>query len=262
MIKNQTISLVIPCKNEAGSLPALLKRIPSYIDEIIVIDNNSSDNTAQVARKLGVRVATEKRHLQGIGYGFAHQKGLKIATSDWVVTMDGDGTYPMNQIKNLVNHALTNKLDVVIGSRFPLHNSQVISAWRRLGVWILNTEVKVLYNYPIQDILSGMWAVRRNSAKKLNLKEGDWNLSPEIKLAALVHPELNFAEYHIEHAHRTNGASKQAIWKTGFSHLFYIIGRRFTTDSSVYQFATKQLAKLKSKLNMAATWFNQAPALD
>jgi hypothetical protein len=74
----------------------------------------------------------------------------------------------------------------------------------------------------MQDILSGMWIVRKSVAKKMQLRSGGWNLSPEIKLIALMNPTISFGEYHINHHYRSGGVSKQIIWKTGFEHLFYI----------------------------------------
>ncbi len=256
MILNKSITLIIPCKNEQGSIPKLLRRVPTYVDEVIVVDNNSSDNTSEVARKLGAIVVSEKRKDKfGIGYGYAHQKGMRFATSDYIVTMDGDRTYPLNEIKNLVKHMEKNQLDFVSCTRFPLMRSQAITKMRQFGVWILNTEVKMLYQYPMQDILSGMWAMNRKTARKLKLIEGGWDLSPEIKLEALQTKDLKFAEYHIDHAHRDNGASKQQLWTTGFNHLKYIAVRRFTRDNPAFHFYKKQVKSFRKGWEMVLETF-------
>lgn len=222
MIQKHTVSLIIPCRNEEKSIVKLLKKIPSCVDEVIVVNNNSTDATASVARKNGAHVVTENRTENGIGYGYAHQTGIKKATGDILITLDGDGTYPLYQIKDAIKYLLSQKLDFVSCSRFPLHNPGAINPVRQLGVWILNTEVLLLFGYPMKDILSGMWVVRRSVARKLPLRSGGWNLSPEIKLIALTDPSIKFAEFRIHHHYRSGGASKQIIWKTGFEHLFYI----------------------------------------
>lgn len=223
MIKNTTVTLVIPCKNEADSLPRLLAHVPKIVDEVIIVDNNSSDNTAVVAKKLGARVIHEKRiDNRGIGYGYAHQAGIQHAKGKIIVTMDGDGTYPMEEISRAVKYLLKNDLDFISCTRFPLRNQNAMSAIRKLGVLILNLEVFLLYGQTMQDILSGMWITKKTAAQKLFLREGGWNLSPEIKLRALTHPQVSFSEYHIDHKYRTGGASKQQIWQTGFDHLVYI----------------------------------------
>jgi glycosyltransferase involved in cell wall biosynthesis len=181
-------------------------------------------------------VVNEKRKINGVGYGYAHQSGMKHATGDIVIALDGDDTYPIEKIREIVSYMEKSGTDFVSCSRFPLADNKAISPIRQLGIRILNTQVSLLYGYQIKDILSGMWAIRKDSIKKIKVKKGDWNFSPEIKLAALMHPEVHFSEYHIAHAVRLNGLSKQNIWKTGTDHLLYIIGRRMTVDSN----ATKQ----------------------
>lgn len=222
MLHNKTISLVIPCKNEERALDHLLKKIPSCVDEVLVVDNNSSDSTRQVAQRHGARVLTEKRTHNGIGYGYAHQLGLKKATGDYVITMDGDGTYPISAIKQAISITIREDLDVLLCSRFPLRNPKAVSLTRRLGVFILNTEASLLFASRITDILSGMWVVKKSAKKHLFLSEGGWDFSPEIKLAALLHPQIKTAELHIHHSYRKGGESKQQIWNTGFGHLFFI----------------------------------------
>lgn len=236
MLYDKKISVIIPCRDEEAALYSMLSKVPSYIDEVIVVDNDSKDNTADVAQRFNAIVVSEKRKMNGVGYGYAHQSGMKRATGDIIIALDGDDTYPIEKIKDIVTYMEKSGADFVSCSRFPLANSKAISQIRQLGVKILNLQVSLLYGYQIKDILSGMWAIRQSAIKKIKVKKGDWNFSPEIKLAALMHPEVHFSEYHIAHSVRLNGMSKQNIWKTGMDHLLYIIGRRMTTDSN----ATKQ----------------------
>lgn len=248
MILGKTISVIIPCRNEEKAIAAMLRKMPSYVDEVIVVDNGSRDKTAVIARKLGAIVLTEHREANGIGYGYAHQRGMKAATSDYLITMDGDNTYPLRSIKKVITYMIKAKLDFVSCNRFPLANRHAISWLRQLGVWILNKEVQLLYNYPIQDLLSGMWAMSSSTAGKLKPKCGGWNLSPEIKLVALQQVS-RFAEFHIDHAHRDDGQSKQQIWKTGFSHLSYIAYRRFVIDNKMFTLYQKSLAQFALSIN-------------
>ena len=214
----------------------MLKKVRDYIDKIIVIDKDSKDTTADVARTFGAKVICEKKKMNGVGYGYAHQSGMKNATGDIIIALDGDDTYPIERIRDIVTYMEKSNADFVSCSRFPLADNKAISRTRQLGIRILNMQVSMLYGYQIKDILSGMWAIRRESVKKIRARQGDWNFSPEIKLAALMHPEVHFSEYHIAHSVRLNGMSKQNIWKTGMNHLLYIISRRLTIDTS----ATKQ----------------------
>ena len=234
MIHDYTVSLIIPCKNEAETLKTFLPSLPPFIDQVVVVDNNSSDDTYEVAKSLGADVVKEPRKdSRGIGYGYAHMSGMKKAKGDYIVTMDGDGTYPMGAIWGLIRFMISNELDFVTCSRFPLLNKEAISRLRQVGVWALNTEVQLLYGYPMKDILSGMWAMNQKTVDKLELKEGGWDLSPEVKLDALIRQDVSFAQYHIDHHPRDNGASHQKLFETGFNHLKYIFKRRMTVDNPI-----------------------------
>lgn len=241
MIDHKKLSLVVPCHNEEGIIGSFIKRIPTCVDEVIVVDNNSTDATVRVARQAGAMVIKEPRTFGGIGYGFAHLAGLARATGDYVVAMDGDDTYPVGQIKKIIRLMEKKSWDFVSCNRLPLTNPRAISRTRQLGITILNTLVWLLYGYPMQDILTGMWVVRRAIIPRLNLSQGDWNFSPEIKLAALTAPAVTFAQYHIPHFARQHELSKQNIFRTGWSHFGYIIKRRFTTDNALVALFTQKL---------------------
>ena len=119
MIQNQLITLILPCRNEEKALPVLAKLLPKTIDEVIVVDNGSQDNTVTVAKKLGFRVFDEDRVIKGIGYGYALQKGILNARGDIIVCMDGDGSYPVTEMPRLISHMLSEKLDFISCNRLP-----------------------------------------------------------------------------------------------------------------------------------------------
>lgn len=243
MIQGKTITIVIPCKNEANIIGRCLNRIPSCIDEVLVIDNNSTDTTASVARKHEARVIKEKRTVDGIGYGFAHQTGIQKATSDYIVALDGDDTYPMNTISTIIRTMEKEHIDVISCNRLPLTNPHVISKTRQFGIHILNTLVFVLYGHQVKDILSGMWIGKREALQELHVTSGGWNFSPEIKLSALIHPSIVFDEYHINHFSRAKEPSKQQIWKTGFNHSIFIIKKRVTDLQKQFVWTVQAIQK-------------------
>lgn len=226
MYRNQKISLCFPCRNEANHLKEVLARVPKFVDEVIVISNKSSDNTVEVARKLGVVVHEDNRTIKGIGYGFAHMTGIKNATGDIIVGADGDATYPIENLAKVIDYLLDNKLDFVSCNRYPLQAGTKIPFKLKLGVWLLNSEVRVLYNLKMNDILSGMWVFKKPVKSKIKLVSGDWNLSPEIKLKAARHPKVKFSEYSISQ-HKRMGESHQNYFKTGMSHTWWIFKNRF-----------------------------------
>lgn len=227
MYKNHTVSVILPCRNEANHLQEVVDRIPGWVDEVILVSNRSTDDTVKVARKLGLKVYEDNRAVGGVGYGYAHMTGIANATGDIVVGADGDATYPIEDLANIVEHLLDNKLDFVSCNRYPLQENTHIPFKLRLGVEVLNKEVHLLYGKKIHDILSGMWVFRRTISDQLSLTMGDWNLSPQIKLNALLHHDIAFAEYSIAQ-HQRMGESKQAHYKTGFQHLWWIFRHRFS----------------------------------
>ncbi len=243
MIEKQKITLVTPCRNEEAIIGRFVSKVPEYVDEVLVVDNNSTDRSIGVARKAGARVLRENRQTGGIGYGFAHMRGIAEAKGDFIVAMDADDTYPVDAIKSIVTYMDRYGLDFVSCNRFPLTRKNAISWVRQLGITILNIETLLLYGYPMSDILTGMWVVRKSAARMLKLQEGDWNFSPEIKLAALTNPNIHFDEHHIDHFERENEPSKQQLFRTGFMHMRYIFLRWTTRDNAVVK-TTQWLVRL------------------
>lgn len=221
MYRNMKISLVLPCRNEANHLAEVVKRIPKFVDEIIVVSNNSKDETVKAAKKLGLRVIQDDRTIGGIGYGFAHMSGIENATGDLIVGADGDATYPVEDLANVIDHLIDEKLDFISCNRYPLQAGTHIPLMLKLGVWTLNAEVALLYGKRINDILSGMWVFRKKIKDELGLTMGEWNLSPQIKINALLSTRVRFSEYSIAQ-HQRLGETKQSHWKTGFQHLRWI----------------------------------------
>ncbi len=225
MYRNKRISVYFPCRNEAGHLDKVLSRVPLFVDEIIIVSNKSSDNTIERARELGVKAIEDNRTNGGIGYGYAHMSGIEAASGDIIVTADADGTYPVHQLAKILDYFLAQELQFLSCNRYPLHDETEIPFKLRFGVWLLNTEARLLYGYKVQDILSGMWVMSADIKEQLNLTMGDWNMSPEIKLNAIMHPAIKFDEYHIKQ-HVRHGESHQSHWKTGISHMVWIAKNR------------------------------------
>src|SRR5262249_43299667 len=109
MLSGLNVCLVVPCHNEEDGIRDVLPRLPKGIDDVVVVDNNCTDRTAEVATSLGARVVAENRP----GYGAAYKAGFRAASGDVVVTLDGDGTYPPEHIPALVEALATRRLDFI-----------------------------------------------------------------------------------------------------------------------------------------------------
>jgi dolichol-phosphate hexosyltransferase len=228
MVNNQLISLILPCKDEGRALKEVLRKLPKVVDEVIVVNNNSKDNTGRIARSFGAKVITEARHKKGIGYGYSISAGINASKGDIVVCMDGDDSYPTEDIGRLVNNLQKTRLDFISCNRIHFRNKISMSFIRVLGVKILNILIWLLYGYKIQDALSGMWVFRRKVVKDLDLFEGDWNLSLEIKLNMIVNPSIKFTEMPISYHDRLFDSSKQNIFLTGAQHMIFLLKRKFS----------------------------------
>lgn len=248
MYRNRKISLCFPCRNEAKNLKAVLSSVPSIVDEVIVISNKSTDDTVKVARDLGVVVIEDNRTIDGIGYGFAHMSGIEAATGDIIVGADCDGTYPVEEIQSIIDHMIEDKLDFVSCNRYPLQNATQIPLLLRFGVGLLDAEVKILYGKRVRDILSGMWVFDSKIKDQLQLTMGEWNLSPQIKLNAATNPNIVFGQYSIAQ-HRRLGDSHQHYFKTGSSHLIWILKNRFTSQQAT-QPTYSELSEVQTEANV------------
>ena len=157
MRSSSSIGVVIPCYNEEEGVREVISRMPAVVDEIVVVDNNCTDRTAEVAASLGARVVLEKTP----GYGAAYKAGLRAVRSDIVVTLDGDGTYPPAEIPRLVDILIERRLDFLSTSRFPLADPKAMGLTNRFGNWVLTAACALLFFKPIHDSQSGMWVFRR-----------------------------------------------------------------------------------------------------
>jgi glycosyltransferase involved in cell wall biosynthesis len=222
MIRDKRISVVIPCYNEEEGIARVIPSLPGSIDEIIIVDNNSTDRTAEVAKRLGVRVVFEARK----GYGAAYKAGLAAVTGDITVTMDGDGTYPADQIEECVEYLLDRDLDFVSASRFPLQDAAAMNISNRIGNWVLTAATLILFWRGIRDSQSGMWIFRSALYGELVPKSDGMPFSEEIKIKAIRHPGVKFDEHHILYRPRI-GEVKLQKWRDGLRNLWYLVRLRF-----------------------------------
>ena len=221
MHRNLKLSVVIPCYNEEDGVREVIGRMPKAVDEIVVVDNNCTDRTAEVATSLGARVVAERTP----GYGAAYKAGLRAATGDVIITLDGDGTYPPEEIPRLVDQFAERGWDFLSASRFPLTDQAAMHLSNRVGNWVLTAAAALLFFKPIRDSQSGMWVFRRAALDRLRLTSDGMAFSEEIKLEALLRG-LKFGEGHIPYGARI-GEVKLQKWRDGWDNLAFLVRKRF-----------------------------------
>jgi dolichol-phosphate hexosyltransferase len=218
-----TIGVVIPCYNEEVGVRGVIGRMPPDVDEVVVVDNNSTDRTAAVAAALGARVIPERTP----GYGAAYKAGLRAVRSDVVVTMDGDGTYPPEEIPRLVDVLAGRGLEFLSACRFPLADRRAMGLTNRLGNGVLTLACAALFGHRLRDSQSGMWVFRRSALERLRLTSDGMAFSQEIKLEALARG-LRFAEEHVPYGVRS-GEVKLQRWRDGWGNLAFLVRKRLRT---------------------------------
>jgi glycosyltransferase involved in cell wall biosynthesis len=220
--KDLKITVVIPCLNEEQGIEKVLSRTPSFVDEILVVDNGSTDRTSDVARGFGATVIREDVR----GYGRSYKKGFGLATGDVIVTLDGDHSYPPDAISYLLEAFLHLEVDFLNASRFPVRDRQAMSFKHKMGNLILSLAMSMLYFRWVRDSQSGMWVFRRSILKKMSLVSDGMAFSEEIKIEALRNPDIRFEEISIQYSSRL-GEIKLNPWRDGFHNLWFLVRKRF-----------------------------------
>src|SRR6202142_2098620 len=156
MYKNQKITVIIPCLNEEQGIESVLRRMPDFVDQEIVVDNGSTDRTSEVAGTFGAQVIREDVR----GYGRSYKTGFASATGDIIVTLDGDQSYPPDAISYLLEAFLHLEVDFLNASRFPVRDRHAMSFKHKMGNFILSFAMSLLYFRWVRDSQSGMWVFR------------------------------------------------------------------------------------------------------
>lgn len=223
MYKGQRITVIIPCLNEEQGIGKILQAMPEFVDEVIVVDNNSTDRTAQVAQDLGAKVIREEVR----GYGRSYKRGFAAATGDLMVTLDGDHSYPVDALSYLIEAFLHLDVDFLNASRFPVRDRKAMSLKHKLGNLVLSLAMSMLYLRWVRDSQSGMWVLRRSIINKMQLESDGMAFSEEIKIEALKNSRIRFGEISIQYSSRL-GEIKLNPWRDGFYNLFFLVKKRFS----------------------------------
>lgn len=206
------VSFVIPALNEEGIVGKTIKSIPvdeieeaGYDVEIIVVNNNSTDNTAQEAKDAGATVFLEKNR----GYGNAYIRGFKEATGDIIIMGDADGTYPLEQSMDFINYIVDDGSDFVIGSRFKgtIEKGAMPALHQYIGNPLLTKMLNILFNSEYSDTHCGMRAFTKDALHKMNLTAPGMEFAVEMVIEARE-KNLNIKEIPISYKKRGGGEAK------------------------------------------------------
>ena len=228
-VPRPTVSVIIPALNEARNLPHVAAGMPAGIDEIVVVDGGSQDDTVAVAQRLwpdAIHIRQTRK-----GKGNALTCGFAVATGDIIVAIDADGSTDPAEIPRFVS-ALVAGADFAKGSRFiDGGGSHDITRIRRAGNWCLNALVNVLFSTKYTDLCYGYNAFWRRCLDVIDLPDIDsldsqWGDGFEIETMVnvrVVARGLTIAEVHSHEANRIHGESNLNAVRDGLRVLRTIV---------------------------------------
>ena len=244
-------SLVIPTLNEGEGIAHTLRQFRNSAEEanrtlflrdpvdweILVVDGNSTDGTPEIARGLGATVISEARK----GYGRAYKTGFERATGEFIATLDGDGTYPADLVPWFLLHLIHHHRDFLTGDRLTYLERKAMTTEHRVGNFLLNLMVSVLYHSCLQgaparvlrDSQSGLWVFRRSLVPRLKLTQDGMAFSEEIKLEVLIRG-FKLEEVPIHYTERW-GRPKLSSWRDGLRNMKFLVDKRFTLSQETRQ---------------------------
>jgi glycosyltransferase involved in cell wall biosynthesis len=232
MYGTRTVSVVLPAYNEEHSIRAAVEDffLPGVVDEVVVVDNNSRDRTADEASRTRARIVREARQ----GYGHALRRGMEEATGDIVILAEPDGTFMGRDVLKLLAYA--DDFDMVCGTRTTreLVWEQANMGWfLRIGNWTVAKLLQVLHDGPsLSDCGCTLRLTHRAALERIrpHLTVGGSHFLPEMVMVALKH-RLKVIEIPVNYRGRV-GESKitgslKGTLRTGFRMIGLILKYRF-----------------------------------
>lgn len=183
METNLSIAVLIPCLNEAPSIGKVVDQFKQALPSasIYVYDNNSKDDTVEIALNHGAIVRSEKRQ----GKGNVVRRMFSDIDADIYIMVDGDGTYDISKSYEMVKELITHNLDMVTGSRKDSNQGEVFRPNHKFGNWLFTTIVARLFGQSFDDILTGYRVMSKRFIKSFPALSRGFEIETELTIHAL-----------------------------------------------------------------------------
>ena len=208
------IAVLIPCYDEELTVGQVIDDFREHLPEadVFVYDNNSTDKTVEIARAAGANIGFETRQ----GKGFVVQRMFREIDADVYIMIDGDSTYPVNEVRKLIAPVLEGEADMATGSRFAAASESEVKRLNFFGNKIFLRTVNYIFRVRLTDILSGYRAFSRTFVKTLPLFGGGFEIETELTIKSLAR-NYRIVEIPINLTERPDGSnSKIRILRDGF----------------------------------------------
>ena len=229
MTETKLLTIVIPALNEEQGIEQTVKAVPreriesiGYGVQVLVVDNGSTDRTAEVAKRAGADVVSQAVR----GYGKALKTGFASAKGEIIVTADADATYPLGAIPSLLETFDREGLEFLTTNRFAALDKSTMSTANRIGNIILSVATRLLFRLDMRDPESGMWMFKRDILSRLKIHSDSWPLSHEIKIEACYYGRCRWKEVPVRYATRVGKTKLVNNWKVGLVDLLHIAKKR------------------------------------
>lgn len=216
------MAVAIPCYNEEAALPSVLaewrRQLPDA--DLFVFDNNSTDDSAEVARRQGAVVVSVPQ--QGKGH-VVREILARLADRPAVVLIDGDGTYPASAVGPLLEAVLSGRADMAVGARQPVNQPGAMSPVRGLGNLLIGSAFRLLIGPATRDLLSGYRVFSPRFCRRVRPRSAGFEIETELASEA-VGLGLPTAEFPVPYRPRIAGtASKLRAFRDGLRILRMIV---------------------------------------
>jgi glycosyltransferase involved in cell wall biosynthesis len=225
-----SLSIVVPVFNERGTIGQILANIEKALNgvahEILLVDDGSTDGTAEQIFESSHESIRAFQHLVNRGKGAALQTGFRACRGDIVVIQDADLEYDPRDIPRLIQPIMDGKADVVFGSRFHGESQRVHLFYHRIGNAVLTFFSNLMTNLNLSDMECGYKAFRREVIESFEIKEARFGVEPEIT-AKVAKRGWRVYEVPVSYSGRDYSEGKKIGWKDAVRALWCILKYRF-----------------------------------
>jgi dolichol-phosphate mannosyltransferase len=216
------VSVVIPTKNEEKSIGEIIDGTKPHADEILVIDGHSKDKTGEIALSKGARVELDG----GKGKGEAMRRAIDLVSGDIIVFIDADGSHDPKDIPKLLEPIVSDKVDMVIGSRMKGGSDELMGTFEEFLRLVGGQLITLIINYTLgahlTDSQNGFRAVRTSAIRQVKLTENITTIEQEMTVK-LIKKNFKVIDVAAHETRRKFGESHINLWKASPRYIYSMV---------------------------------------